>query len=104
MKFYIAELIATSIAFLCALTNHAGACWVWRKLMPLDEWATNLMDSRGVNQSHRFAAPEGVKVPSLTATQVVCNCFNPRIRFTGGEGAAAMSYHYCPAHGTVRES
>lgn len=94
MKFYIAELVATGIAFLCALTNHAGACFVWRKLMPLDLWASNVIDARGVNQLHRFQAPEGVTEPT-------CPCEKPWITFTGAGLGATGVYRICPKHGAV---
>lgn len=100
MKFYIAELVATGIAFLCALTNHASACFVWRKLMPLDLWASNIMDARGVNQMHRFEKPEGVTIPKASN----CTCHHPLLTYSGGHGAAAQSWHYCIEHGMVRDA
>lgn len=101
MRFYVAEIVATGIAFLCALTNHAGACWVWRKLLKADLWATNIMDERGVNQMHRFAPP-----PELSARAPYswgrCKCHS-QVSWAG-TGAAADTYRYCPVHGMVRES
>lgn len=100
MKFYIAEIVATGIAFLCALTNHAGACWVWKRLMPLDLWASNIMDERGVNQLHRFQTPPGVTV----AKPSNCVCHHPLLVASSAGSAGAASWRYCPDHGMVRES
>lgn len=100
MKFYVAELVATGIAFLCALTNHAGACFVWRKLLSADLWASNIMDARGVNQLHRFEKPEGVTIIPVSH----CVCHHPLLVAATCGSANAESWRYCPEHGMVRDA
>lgn len=104
MKYYVAELVSTGIAFLCALTNHAGACWLWRKLMPLDNWADRVMyppDGVRARKAHNY-----VPIPAPVVYQdPPCNCYtNPLLTFSGGYGPAAQSWHYCPTHGMVRDA
>ena len=99
MKYYVAELVSTGIDFLCALTNHAGACFVWRRLMWLDNWADDVMQRGEGRHPHVNPAPVATYGSELT----VCNCNTARVG-TALLNGSAVSYRYCPAHGMVRES
>lgn len=72
MKFYMAELVELGIAFLCALSNHAFGCWIWRRspLAPLDRWAFEIVHEGDIRRAHERAleALGPVVNPNATTT------------------------------------